>query len=145
MNEYKFRHYKGNIYTLICFGTNTETREKMVVYKDNQGNTWIRPKEMFFEKVVVDGKEQQRFEQISGELDLRETYQDKNSTENKQHISDLEEIWKPVSSVIKHLNMDYDEAITIGSQFGKLMSIIEKKDKEIENLKSQVEKLKTSN
>jgi len=54
----------------------------------------------------------------------------------------LEDTWSPVASVIKHTNMDYDEAVTIGGQFGKLMVIIERKDKEIENLQEQVESLK---
>lgn len=50
--------------------------------------------------------------------------------------------WKPVSSVIKHTNMDYGDAVTLGSQFGQLMAILEKKDKEIENLKLKLESYK---
>jgi hypothetical protein len=50
--------------------------------------------------------------------------------------------WKPVASVIKHTNMDYDDAVTLGSQFGQLMAILEKKDKEIENLKLKLESYK---
>lgn len=53
-----------------------------------------------------------------------------------------DDIWKPVASVIKHTNMDYGDAVTLGSQFGQLMALIEKKDKEIENLKSQLESYK---
>lgn len=50
--------------------------------------------------------------------------------------------WKPVASVIKHTNMDYGDAVTLGSQFGQLMAILEKKDKEIENLKLKLESYK---
>jgi len=57
-------------------------------------------------------------------------------------MEDLQDIWQPVASVIKHTNMDYGEAVTIGGQFGKLMSIVEMKNKEIEILKKQVESLK---
>lgn len=53
-----------------------------------------------------------------------------------------DEFWKPVASVIKHTNMDYGGAVTIGSQFGQLIALLGKKDKEIENLKSQVESYK---
>ena len=50
--------------------------------------------------------------------------------------------WKPVASVIKHTNMGYGDAVTLGSQFGQLMAILEKKDKEIENLKLKLESYK---
>lgn len=55
------------------------------------------------------------------------------------------EIWKPVASVIKHTNMDYGDAVTIGGQFGQLMALLEKKDKEIENLKMEIESYKKLN
>ena len=50
--------------------------------------------------------------------------------------------WKPVASVIKYTNMDYGDAVTLGSQFGQLIAILEKKDKEIENLKLKLESYK---
>lgn len=39
---------------------------------------------------------------------------------------DFDKMWAPVASVIKHQNMNYDEAVTIGSQFGKLQVEIER-------------------
>lgn len=43
----KFRHFKGTVYTVVEIATHTETNEKLVVYKDEQGNVWARPTEMF--------------------------------------------------------------------------------------------------
>lgn len=68
MNFKKYRHYKGTVYEIIGIARHSETLEEMVVYrdtikKDEKGNDiiWVRPKEMFFEKVVIDGKEILRF------------------------------------------------------------------------------------
>jgi hypothetical protein len=44
---------------------------------------------------------------------------------------ELEEIWKPVESVINHLKMGYDEAIVMGGAYGKLCAEIKRlRDKE---------------
>jgi hypothetical protein len=54
-------------YEIICIGRHSETLEEMVVYKllykseTGMGDYWVRPKKMFFDKVVKDGKEMQRF------------------------------------------------------------------------------------
>ncbi|WNJ77415.1 DUF1653 domain-containing protein [Bacillus velezensis] len=42
----------------------TETEEKLVTYEDQDGALWARPKDMFFGKVVVDGKEIERFTKV---------------------------------------------------------------------------------
>ncbi|MDD5693201.1 MAG: DUF1653 domain-containing protein [Patescibacteria group bacterium] len=61
----KYRHFKGGMYELLGIGKNSETEEEMVVYKSTEtGQIWIRPKEMFFEKVEVDGQKVDRFEKI---------------------------------------------------------------------------------
>lgn len=62
----KYRHYKGKGYEVIGIGKHSETLEEMVVYKASYGDNqiWVRPKEMFLEKVLVDGKEVFRFEYI---------------------------------------------------------------------------------
>lgn len=63
-----YRHYKGNLYELIDIVHHSETLEKMVLYKslyENPiGNLWVRPYEMFFEEIEVDGKKVKRFEKI---------------------------------------------------------------------------------
>lgn len=57
----KFRHYKGNVYTITGEAVHTETEETLILYKDEKANHWARPKEMFFGKLEVDGKKVQRF------------------------------------------------------------------------------------
>ena len=67
----KYKHFKGMIVEVIGVALHSETMEEMVVYnhpdpvKGKEGNTlWVRPKDMFLEKIVRDGKEIQRFEFI---------------------------------------------------------------------------------
>lgn len=64
----RYRHYKGNEYEVIGEGTHTETEERFVVYKAlyEPFGIWIRPYDMFFETVTVDGITQPRFQKISG-------------------------------------------------------------------------------
>ncbi len=68
LDSKKYQHYKGNFYEVIGEGRHSETLEEYVVYKAlydshefGYGAVWIRPKKMFFEKVIVDGKEVPRF------------------------------------------------------------------------------------
>ena len=60
-----YRHFKGDIYQVICVGAHTETGEKMVAYRDNKNNFWIRPLEMFQEEVEVNGKIIRRFTKLN--------------------------------------------------------------------------------
>ncbi len=61
-----FKHYKGNIYKVLCIANHSETLEKMVVYKAlyGEGEVWTRPLSMWNETVLVDGKQMLRFEEI---------------------------------------------------------------------------------
>jgi hypothetical protein len=60
----KYRHYKGAIYELIATADHTETGEELVIYKDEEGRGWARPKKIFFENVVIDGEERRRFQPL---------------------------------------------------------------------------------
>ncbi len=62
-----YRHYKGNLYQLLGISRHSETLEKFVVYQALYGDygIWIRPFDMFFEKIEKEGKEIYRFEFIS--------------------------------------------------------------------------------
>lgn len=69
----RYRHHKGKEYIIIAVGKHSETLEDMVVYQGQYndpkfGNNpvWIRPKKMFTEKVVFNGKEVNRFELVGG-------------------------------------------------------------------------------
>lgn len=55
-----YKHYKGNEYEVIGIAKHSESLEEMVVYKATyqaEGlNLWVRPKAMFEETIVIDGK-----------------------------------------------------------------------------------------
>ena len=60
-----YRHYKGNLYLVEDVAVNSETLEKMVVYRALYGDNsvWVRPYDMFIEE--VEGKDQKhRFELV---------------------------------------------------------------------------------
>lgn len=64
----KYQHYKGNFYEVIGVAHHSETLEELVVYKASynhkeygENSLWVRPKKMFLENIVIDGKEIPRF------------------------------------------------------------------------------------
>ncbi|MFA6386205.1 MAG: DUF1653 domain-containing protein [Candidatus Paceibacterota bacterium] len=64
-----YKHYKGTKAKVIgeCF--HSETQEPMVIYIHlEDGVSWARPKEMFLENVIIDGKEVERFEKVEQEI-----------------------------------------------------------------------------
>lgn len=58
-----YRHYKGRQYEVIGEALHSETVESMVVYRALYGryDLWVRPKYMFLENVLVEGREIPRF------------------------------------------------------------------------------------
>jgi len=62
----KYQHYKGDFYMVIEVARHSETKEEVVIYRALKDLTlWVRPKKMFLEDVVVDGKKVPRFKFIS--------------------------------------------------------------------------------
>ncbi len=61
-----YRHYKGRTYQVIGVAKHSETEEDVVVYRAlyGEGGLWVRPLEMFCEKVEIGGKSVPRFELI---------------------------------------------------------------------------------
>ncbi len=61
-----YRHYKGHTYQVIGVAKHSETEEDVVVYRAlyGEGGLWVRPLEMFREKVEIEGKSVPRFELI---------------------------------------------------------------------------------
>lgn len=64
----KYQHYKGKLYQVIGVAHHSETLEEFVVYralydieKFGKNSLWVRPKKMFMENIIVDGKELPRF------------------------------------------------------------------------------------
>ena len=61
-----YRHFKGNMYRVLYTAKHSETMEDMVVYQALYGDMgiWVRPRSMFYEEIVRDGKTFVRFEFI---------------------------------------------------------------------------------
>lgn len=59
-----YRHYKGNEYEVLDIVSHSETEEWLVLYRPcyRTRDLWVRPYNMFIEKIQVDGKETVRFE-----------------------------------------------------------------------------------
>lgn len=60
-----YKHYKGSLYKLVCIATHSETEEKLVIYKDENGDVFARPYDMFYETVQINDKEVPRFSKVS--------------------------------------------------------------------------------
>ncbi len=66
------RHFKGNEYEILHIALDSETMEKVVVYRALYGErgVWVRPLEMFLSPVdrekYPDVKQTYRFEKVEG-------------------------------------------------------------------------------
>jgi hypothetical protein len=62
----KYIHFKGKEYEVIGTATNSETHEKMVVYRPlyGDGELWVRPAAMWSEMVEVEGHHIKRFTHV---------------------------------------------------------------------------------
>jgi hypothetical protein len=56
-----YQHFKGGLYIVEGVGKHSETQEEMVVYRNDEGDFWVRPASMFLETVDKDGYEGPRF------------------------------------------------------------------------------------
>jgi len=65
----RYRHYKGNEYTVLGIARHSETEEELVVYRQEYGERalWVRPAAMFAEMVTVAGKAIPRFQYLGQE------------------------------------------------------------------------------
>ncbi len=65
-----YRHYKGNLYEVIGLARHSETLEELVVYRALYagefpfGQRWVRPKAMFAETIVFEGRTVPRFTRV---------------------------------------------------------------------------------
>lgn len=60
-----FRHYKWKIYSFVDVARHSETEEWFVAYRTDKGDLWVRPFDMFFNNVTLDGKQVARFKRLS--------------------------------------------------------------------------------
>ena len=66
-----YKHFKGNYYIVIDIATDSETGEKVVVYRSlyGDGNLWVRPLDMFLSEVdhnkYPNVTQKYRFEEIT--------------------------------------------------------------------------------
>jgi hypothetical protein len=60
----RYRHHKGDEYTVLDLAVHSETKEELVVYRQEYGEhgLWVRPKQMFMETVKVDEQGVRRFQ-----------------------------------------------------------------------------------
>lgn len=84
-----YRHYKNKPYKYLGIVKHSETLEDLVLYKcryeNPTGNVWVRPKEMFFESIELNGKSAPRFEKVNIEFQNYE----KVGAEHIQQIAPL--------------------------------------------------------
>lgn len=58
-----YRHYKGKLYHVMGEAIHSETLEPLIVYRALYGEyrLWVRPKAMFYETVLLAGRDVPRF------------------------------------------------------------------------------------
>lgn len=68
-----YKHYKGGMYLVLGVAQHSETLERMVAYVHlgvAQGAAiWVRPYDMFFEMVTVNGVEKPRFVYVGEQVE----------------------------------------------------------------------------
>ncbi|WP_343651167.1 DUF1653 domain-containing protein [Herbaspirillum sp.] len=62
----RYRHYKGGIYEYVDEAILEADLTPMIIYRAADGRLWLRPREVFFEMVEVEGKQVPRFQKIEG-------------------------------------------------------------------------------
>ncbi len=61
-----WKHYKGKHYKMLVFCKHSETGEELVVYeRQEDGNNYARPIDLFFQEVEYKGKIEPRFVLVS--------------------------------------------------------------------------------
>lgn len=70
VNLGRYRHYKGTLAEVLGVCRHSETLEELVLYRHDSkdfgpNSLWVRPKKMFLEEVVIDGKTMPRFTFLS--------------------------------------------------------------------------------
>ena len=60
----KYKHFKGGIYTYICDALLEDEGTHVIVYEDDQGRRWVRPRVEFYGTLEFEGETVRRFEKV---------------------------------------------------------------------------------
>ena len=82
-----YRHFKGNYYFVEDIAYDSETQERMFVYKplydrEDGRSLWIRPEKMFLEQIP------ERPDNVTGQKSRFELVNDFNTQKRKEEIYD---------------------------------------------------------
>ena len=82
-----YRHFKGNYYFVEDVAYDSETKERMVVYKplyngEDNRQLWVRPEKMFLEQIP------ERPDNITGQKSRFELVNDFDTQKRKEEIYD---------------------------------------------------------
>lgn len=110
-----YKHYKGNLYRVICIARNTETMMLSVVYECLYANpiskNWYRPIEIFMDTIIIAGIHQRRFVlKTSDDIICETNKQLREFIENNGHYLNEVERDNDLNKLIKLIN---DTFITI--------------------------------
>lgn len=68
-----YMHYKNKPYKLLGTARHSESQEDLALYEcrypNESASVWVRPKDMFFESITLNGKEIPRFRKIPLEME----------------------------------------------------------------------------
>lgn len=80
----RYRHYKGNEYTLLGVACHSETQEAMAVYRPEYGERgwWVRPLQMFTEYIQIKQQILRRFQCIEPPMDWADECMIRRATES---------------------------------------------------------------
>ena len=88
-----YRHYKNKPYKYLGVVHHSETLEEMALYEtlypNPTGSLWVRPKKMFFEKIVKNGAEVFRFEPVEFKFTAETEVTSANSESIKQLATEI--------------------------------------------------------
>lgn len=80
--ERYFIHFKGGLYKMLGVACHSETLEQVVVYQAlyDSNKIWVRPLDMFFDKITLNGILVERFKEITKEEMLCQLQKQKENT-----------------------------------------------------------------
>lgn len=119
-----YRHYKNKTYKFLGLVRHSETLEEMALYEtlyqNDLGQTWVRPKDMFFGQIEINGRDTTRFAQV----DLHTQDFESISELNRKVIEQISEMCGMIPNISKAegevvlLQIVYDLQNPIAFQLG---------------------------